>query len=196
VAQSTSPRDESTPLIAGKLVFLRPAERTDIPLFVRWLTDARTAEHLAVRGPIGQAMEERWFDDMLEHQGRSRWFFVICRLDDGRAVGSIDLHEMDLTNGGAGLGIAIGDPADTSKGYGSDAIRALVDFGFGALRLERIWLDVFDDNARGRHVYERLGFVHEGTFRRGVYRHGRYLDVHRMAVLRGDWPLGGAPAEA
>jgi RimJ/RimL family protein N-acetyltransferase len=183
--------DRPEPLIHGRLVYLRPGERTDIPLFVRWLTDARTTEHLELRSPIGHAMEERWFEDMLDHHGRDRWFFVICRLEDDRAIGSTDLHELDLTNGSAGLGILIGDPADTSQGYGSDAIRALVEFGFGELRLERVWLDVYEDNARGRHVYERIGFIHEGTFRRGVFRHGRYLDVHRMAVLRGEWTAGG-----
>lgn len=185
VASTDHARKE--PLIRGSLVFLRPAERSDIPLFVRWLSDARTAEFLAIRSPIGQAMEERWFEDMLDHHGRDRWFFVIALLEDDRAVGSIDLHMLDLNNGSAGLGILIGDPADTSQGYGSDAIRALLGFGFRELRLERIWLDVYDDNARGRHVYERLGFVREATFRRGIFRRGRYVDVHRMAMLRDEW---------
>jgi RimJ/RimL family protein N-acetyltransferase len=197
---ASSPADPAdpaspVPLIHGRVVYLRPGERSDVPLFVRWLSDARTTEHLALRSPIGQALEERWFEDMLDHHGRDRWFFVICRLDDDRAVGAIDLHEMDLTNGGAGLGILIGDPADTAHGYGGDAIRALLDFGFGELRLERIWLDVYEDNARARNLYERIGFAHEATFRRGVYRRGRYDDVHRMAVLRGEWAThGDAPA--
>lgn len=186
--------DRPEPLIHGRLVYLRPGERSDIPLFVRWLTDARTTEHLALHSPIGHAMEERWFEDMLEHHGRDRWFFVICRLEDDRPVGSTDLHALDLTNGGAGLGILIGDPADTSQGYGSDAIRALLGFGFGELRLERVWLDVYDDNARGRHVYERLGFVHEATFRHGIYRGGRFVDVLRMAVIRAEWTAGVAAA--
>jgi RimJ/RimL family protein N-acetyltransferase len=141
-------------------------------------------------------MEERWFEEMLEHHGRDRWFFVISRLDDDRAVGCIDLHAMDLTNGGCGLGILIGDPADTSHGYGSDAIRALVDFAFGELRLERVWLDVFDDNGRARRLYERLGFVHEATFRRGQFRRGRYVDVHRLAALRGELPPRDGDAAA
>jgi RimJ/RimL family protein N-acetyltransferase len=192
-AQTIDP-GKPDPLIRGRLVYLRPGERSDIPLFVTWLTDARTTEHLALRSPIGLAMEERWFDDMLDHHGRDRWFFVICRIEDDRPVGSTDLHEIGLTNGGAGLGILIGDPADTSQGYGSDAIRALLDFGFGELRLERIWLDVYADNARARHVYERVGFVQEATFRRGLFRHGQYVDVVRMAVLRGEWPTGGDAA--
>ena len=193
MAATVTDRDRPEPLIHGRLVYLRPGERTDIPLFVRWLSDARTTDTLALRSPIGLALEERWFEGMLDAHGRDRWFFVICRLEDDRPVGSIDLHALDLQNGGAGLGIFIGDPADTSQGYGSDAIRALLDFGFGELRLERIWLDVYADNARAIHVYERIGFVHEGTFRRALFRHGAYVDDHRMAILRSEWT---PPADA
>jgi diamine N-acetyltransferase len=182
------------PMIRGAHVYLRPGERSDIPLFVQWLSDARTTRFLAIRSPIGLATEELWFDDVLEHHGRDRWFFVICRLVDDRPVGSIDLNLLDLTNGSAGLGIVIGDPSDTSQGYGSDAIRALLDFGFGELRLERIWLDVYDDNERARHVYDRVGFVHEATFRRALFRDGRYADVLRMAILREEWAATRPPA--
>ena len=192
----TPPGDGPVPMLRGGLVFLRPAERTDIPAFVRWLSDERTTRNLALRSPIGLAMEERWFEDLLDHHGRDRWLFVICRLLDGRAVGSLDLHEVDLTNGGAGLGVVIGDPADRSQGYGGDAIGALLDFAFDELRLERVWLDVYAQNPDARRLYERLGFVHEATFRHGVYRGGSFDDVHRMAILRAEWadrkPQAGA----
>jgi RimJ/RimL family protein N-acetyltransferase len=179
--------DTPLPIHRGKLVYLRPAERTDIPLFARWLSDARTTRSLALRSPISRAMEERWFDELLEHHGRDRWHFVICRLDDDRAVGVIDLHEIDLTNGGAGLGIVIGDEADRGQGYGGDALDALIEFGFGELRLERVWLEVYDGNPDARRLYERVGFVHEATFRHGFFRGGRYEDVHRLAILRSEW---------
>lgn len=174
-------------MLRGELVYLRPAERSDIPLFVRWMSDARTTRNLLLRSPIGQAIEERWFDTMLEHHGRERWFFVICRLVDGRPVGSLDLHALDETNGSSGIGIAIGDPADTGHGYGSDALRVLVRFGFDELRLVRLWLDVYDENEGARRVYERLGFVQEATFRRGVFRGGRFRDVHRLGLLKEEW---------
>jgi RimJ/RimL family protein N-acetyltransferase len=173
-------------LRAGR-VFLRPAERDDLALFVRWLGDKRTSRFLAVKAPFSLAMEERWFEDTVGHQGRDRWHFVICRIEDERPVGAIALHDLDQVNGGAGLGIVIGDPGDTSRGYGSDAIAALLEFAFGELRLVRVWLEVDDVNERARHVYERLGFVHEATFRHGLFRGGRHVDVHRMAVLAEDW---------
>jgi RimJ/RimL family protein N-acetyltransferase len=189
-----SSHDMPERILRGRLVYLRPAERDDIPFFVRWLSDARTTGFLALRSPIGLAMEERWFEELLDHHGRDRWFFVICRLEDDRPVGSLDLHEIGPTSGGAGLGIVIGDPADTSQGYGSDALRVLLDFGFGELRLERMWLEVFEFNERARHVYERLGFLHEATFRHAFFHGGRYVDLQRMAILREEWAVGRGTA--
>lgn len=187
LALGSYPPGGPTPPLATGLVYLRPAERTDVPLFVRWLNDRRTTRTLLMISPMSEILEERWFDQMLEHQGKDRWHFVVCRRADDRPVGVLDLHEVDLRNGGASLGILIGDPADTGQGYGSDALRALVGFGFDQLRLERIQLDVFDYNDGARRVYERVGFRHEGTLRHAVYRDGAFHDVHRMAILRAEW---------
>jgi len=190
--------DGSEPILGHGQVYLRPAERDDLPRFVRWFSDARTSRTLDLISPLSQVLEERWFERMLEQQGQDRWNFVICRQVDDRPVGSIELHNVDTRNGSAGLGIAIGAPDDTGQGYGSDAIRALLDFGFGELRLERIWLDVYDYNERARRVYERVGFVHEGTLRRALYRAGAHHDIHRMAILREEWSAltnGAGPSD-
>ncbi len=177
----------SVPVIAHGAIYLRPAERDDVPLFVRWFADDRTARNLGMRAPFSQAGEDRWFDGMLERHGRDEWFFVICLRADGRAVGTCGLMAVDLTNGSAGIGISIGDPRDTGRGYGGDAIRALLRFGFGRLRLERIWLDVYDTNPAARRLYERLGFVHEATFRHAFWRDDRWVDDHRLAILADEW---------
>jgi RimJ/RimL family protein N-acetyltransferase len=110
-------------------------------------------------------------------------------------VGSVGLFDVDATNGSAGLGISIGDPADTGHGYGGDAMRALLEFGFGRLRLERIWLDVYDHNAAARRLYERLGFVLEGRLRHAIWRDGRFIDVDRMAILADEWAATSENAE-
>ena len=180
-------RPDRVPMIRHGSVFLRSAERDDLPLFVEWLTDARTTRTLALRTPMSLAMEEGWYERLLEIQGREMWHFVICRAADRRPIGTAGLHDVDLVNGSASLGIAIGDPDDTGHGHGTDALHALVDFGFGELRLERIWLDVYAYNERAHRVYERVGFVHEGTLRHGLYREGTFHDVERMSILRDEW---------
>jgi RimJ/RimL family protein N-acetyltransferase len=179
--------DRTLPIIRGEHVFLRPAERADLPTFVSWLNDAEIAETLAVRAPMSLAAEEAWFDAMLEKQGKSDYHFVICLRKDDTPIGTIGLHALDFVNGTADFGIAIGEKGQQNRGFGTDALRAICDFGFGELRLERIGLDVYDGNDRARRAYEKAGFVHEGTKRNAHFVHGRHLDVHVMGLLRDDW---------
>lgn len=188
------------PPIRGELVFLRPAERDDLDAFVRWFSDADVTRNLSVRAPMSKAMEEQWFTGMLERQGKDAYHFVICLLADERPIGTAGFHQVNYEDGHASFGISIGEKAEWSKGYGTDALRAICDFGFSQLRLERIELDVYEPNARARRSYEKAGFVTEGTLRHAHYSDGRFQDVVRMALLRGEWEAqprhgtGGEPA--
>ena len=175
------------PSIRGELVYLRPAERADIDLFVRWLSDAEVTRHLAIRAPFSTAMEEKWFDEMLTRQGKEAYHFVICLLADDRPIGTAGFHHVNYEDGHASFGISIGEKAEWSKGYGTDALRAICDFGFGQLRLERIELDVYEPNMRARRSYAKAGFVTEGTMRHAHFSDGRHHDVLRMSLLRGEW---------
>ncbi|MEA2677641.1 MAG: hypothetical protein QOJ81_1782 [Chloroflexota bacterium] len=175
------------PILRGEHVFLRPAERSDVPNFVRWLNDAETTSFLNMRAPMSEAMEEKWFEGMVERQGKDHFHFVICMLKGNQPIGSLSLFAIDYVNGNAGIGISIGEKSLWGKGYGTDAMFALLDFGFGMLRLERLWLEVYDFNKRARRSYEKCGFLSEGIERHGVYKQGRYLDVELMALLRDEW---------
>ncbi len=175
------------PVIRGEKVFLRPAERDDVPIFVRWFADAETTRFLATRAPFSRAMEERWFESMLEQQGKSAYHFVICLLADGRPIGTAGFHHVNHEDGNASFGISIGEKGEWSRGYGTDALQAICDFGFGQLRLERIELDVNEPNRRAQRSYEKAGFVTEGTLRQAHFADGRHSDVLRMSLLREEW---------
>lgn len=186
--RSTQARPNGTvPQIQHGSVYLRPPEKDDIDLFVLWLNDWRTGRTLGMRAPLSRAMEERWFDKMVEGQGKDGYHFVICRLADDRPVGSVGLKDVNLIDGNAGMGISIGAEEDRGQGYGSDALRALLVFAFDELRLVRVWLDVYDMNEGAQRMYERVGFVHEGVMRRAAFREGVHHDVHHMAVLVDEW---------
>ena len=181
------PPNPINPVIRGEQVYLRPAERTDLPDFVRWFADAETTRHLALRAPFSLAMEEKWFDATVERQGKTDYFFVICLLADGRAIGTAGLHGLDLDNGHAEFGISIGEASERNRGFGTDALNAICDFGFGHLRLERIELYVYQDNAAAIRSYLKAGFREEGRLRHAHYGEGRQSDVLLMAILRDEW---------
>ena len=185
----TDSRSSDRPLRAlrGELIYLRPAERDDLDRFVRWFADAETTRHLALRAPFSRAMEDQWFERALADQGQSVYHFVICRLADDEPIGIADLRNLDFVNGNAEFGISIGEKGEWNKGYGTDALNAICDFGFGELRLERIELQVYAANARARRSYEKAGFVLEGTLRRRHFAEGHHEDVLIMGLLRDEW---------
>ncbi len=183
----TRPSPHPTPTIRGDHVYLRPAEREDLPRFVRWFADAETGRFLMNRAPFSLAMEEQWFAEMVGRQGKTDYHFVICRLTDGEPIGTAGLHDLDLVNGNAEFGISIGEKGEWNKGYGTDALNAICDFGFGELRLHRVELEVYEGNARARRSYEKAGFVLEGTLRQRHFAEGRHSDVMIMGLLREEW---------
>lgn len=173
--------------LRGETVYLRPAERADLDRFVRWFADAETTRHLMLRAPFSQPMEELWFERTVAEQGQSFYHFVICRLADDEPIGVADLRNLDFANGTAEFGISIGEKGEWNKGYGTDALNAICDFGFGELRLERIELQVYEPNTRARRSYEKAGFTLEGTLRRRHFTEGRHENVLIMSLLRDEW---------
>ena len=178
-----------TPVIASGRVFLRPFERSDASTYQRWRSDEAVMRLASFVGPIPSlaAIEQR-IDRLARDDGTTAYTFLICLSEqDGRAIGEAALFHLDRDNGSAELGIFIGEAGEWGKGYGTDAVTALVEFGFGELRLERVWLEVWTENARARRSYEKAGFVHEGTLRHDRYEHGEFTDGDVMSILRDEW---------
>jgi RimJ/RimL family protein N-acetyltransferase len=46
---------------------------------------------------------------------------------------------------------------------------------------------VDSDNPRAISSYEKAGFTHEGRYRQGAYKKGKYIDILLMSILRDEW---------
>jgi RimJ/RimL family protein N-acetyltransferase len=121
--------------------------------------------------------------------GRDWFAFVICLIAEDQPIGRADIFEIDRLNGSAGFGLAIGEHDLRGGGLGTEAVNVIVDFCFGQLRLERVWLVTDSVNQRAQHVYGKAGFVHEGRLRRAFYQDGVFQDDIRMAMLRSEWEV-------
>lgn len=110
-------------------------------------------------------------------------------------IGTVELY--DLRGSEATLGIIIGERSHWSRGYGGDAMRALLAYAFEELGLERVRLHTFGDNERAQAAFRKVGFVER---QRQTGQRGR-VDVH-MTLARSAWferrgaPLGAAAGTA
>jgi RimJ/RimL family protein N-acetyltransferase len=174
------------PPVRGERVYLRALEPSDVEHVHRWYEHADTAR-LMGEMPRSLAHRRKDAEGDATKAGRDWFAFVICLVADDRPIGRADVFEIDRVNGSAGFGIAIGEHDQRGSGLGVDAVSALVDFCFGQLRLERVWLITDSANKRAQHVYEKAGFAREGVLRRAFYQDGIFQDDIRMAMLRAEW---------
>ncbi|MDQ3733660.1 MAG: GNAT family N-acetyltransferase [Actinomycetota bacterium] len=172
--------------LRGERVYLRPLEAGDIELVHHWYEDVRVA---ALMGdpPISLAARKVRYEESVKAADPDVFRFIICLLVDDRRIGRTDLFDLDRQNGSCALGITLGEPESWGHGLGTDAVNALVDFAFGQLRMERVWLDTDAHNERAQAAYAKAGFTQEGRFRHAFYQDGRWTDDLRMALLREEW---------
>lgn len=172
------------PIIRGEQVWLRAIEAADVTEHP--IEDAELAHFAGFRRSFSRAEAERFVQKIGTQQDDSL-NFTICAIGADDPLGACGLREIDRRNGSAEVSIFIAAREQWGKGLGTDAMRALVDFGFGELRLERIWLRVFDYNKRAVRSYEKAGFANEVRMRHDRFHRGVHHDVFVMAITRPDW---------
>lgn len=177
------------PTLSGERVTLRPVGPEHVDGLWELVNDPETARLTGSHGQIGYEAAKVWYGSRGEHGNRLD--LAICTAEDGTYVGEVVLNELDVHNLSCNLRIALIGPRAFGKGYGTEAIRLVLDHAFTTTRLHRISLDVFDFNERAIHVYRKIGFVEEGVHRDALRRDGRWHDSITMSVLAPDWTAGG-----
>ena len=176
-------------MIRGEKVILRAIELEDLERCHRWMNDPDVTQFLSTRFPLSLQQERKWIE---QERDPMRDLALAIETLEGVHIGNCGLHGIHAVDRSAGLGISIGEKSHWSQGYGTDAMLTLCGFGFGQMNLHRIWLYVFDFNARGIRCYEKCGFQHEGRLREAIFRHGKYRDVLVMGILAEEfqqkWP--------
>jgi RimJ/RimL family protein N-acetyltransferase len=115
---------------------------------------------------------------------------MIQTLANDQGIGFVGMDGINWVHGEAWLGIGIGDRRFWGQGYGTEAVRLILKYGFGELNLYRISLNVFDYNGRAIGSYQKAGFKIEGRARSAVKRDGKRWDLVFMGILGSEWDGG------
>jgi RimJ/RimL family protein N-acetyltransferase len=177
----------TTDLFRGALTRLAAANPdTDAELFTRWDEDTEYSRLLDSDPPrlFTPKTVKEWMEKRAE---RGKPEFLIRELEGDKPIGFCALWTPPPQHGNAFVAIGIGERDYWSKGYGSDALRTLVRYGFLELNLHRVSLGVFEYNARAIKAYEKVGFKMEGRERGAMLRDGKRWDFFCMGILRSEW---------
>ena len=169
-------------------VTIRPVTEADTDKIVQWRNAPSVVSHFIYRTPLTREAHLNWFHSRVQTGEVAQ--FMIVDGETEQEVGSVYLRDIDRQNKKCEYGIFIGEDSCRGKGIGSAAAKLALDYAFGTLGLNRVFLRVFADNVRAIKSYENAGFVYEGTFRDDVIIAGRAYDMVFMGILRKEWEKG------
>ena len=174
----------------GSLVRLSAVDPQEFSkAFTRWRRDSefmRLIDASTVR--LGSQKDaQSSLEKELEEQELNQHWFTIRSLADDRLLGDIGLYVVNWSGRDAFVGLGIGERDFWGKGYGTEAMNLVLQYGFLEVNLRRVTLTVFEYNPRAIRSYEKVGFQHEGRLRKLLHRDGQRYDELFMGILREEW---------
>jgi RimJ/RimL family protein N-acetyltransferase len=157
--------------------------------FLNW--DHDTEVHRLADTDPAQLWSEKKLKEFIEKDGEKKneqaFRFSIRTLAEDKLIGIVSLWVHSWTHSDAWIGIIIGDREYWGKGYGTDAMYLIVQYGFVELNLRRISLGLHAYNERALKSYQKVGFELEGQMRGDGLRDGVRYDSLWMGILREEW---------
>jgi RimJ/RimL family protein N-acetyltransferase len=174
-------------IFVGERVRLRGVRDDDLPTLAKWEMDPGRAATLGTQVVPPSEASAREFIAMSSANERDDVGFAVETLDDPPLlVGLVKLWGARPKDRCAEFGIALGRE-HIGRGYGSDATRVIVGYGFREMGLHRIQLSVASFNLAGIRAYHKAGFVEEGRRRELVLHDGSWYDDVLMSILDHEW---------
>jgi RimJ/RimL family protein N-acetyltransferase len=174
---------KTKPTLVGDRVILRPVSAGDAPGLLDLVSDEEGNRLTGTRGlELTQEAAQRWYATRAEEDDRLD--LAVVDRTSGHYAGEVVLNELDRDNRSCNFRIGL-RPALQDRGLGSEATSLIVDYGF-RIGLHRIELGVYAFNPRARRVYEKAGFVYEGTRRDALHWDGEWTDSIVMSILETD----------
>ncbi|MEW6515554.1 MAG: GNAT family N-acetyltransferase [candidate division FCPU426 bacterium] len=174
------------PVLQTQRLSLRPFRLEDAA-DVRRLANERDVAAMTYRlpHPYPAGLAEEWIrgQEPAYREGRETVFALTLR-DNGGLIGSMGLM-VKAEHERAEVGYWLGKPY-WGKGFATEALEAVLEYGFGTLGLRRIFGQLFAPNQASARVMEKAGMIYEGRLRQHVNKWGEYQDLRIYAMLADD----------
>jgi RimJ/RimL family protein N-acetyltransferase len=170
-------------VLSGQLAYLRKLEAEDLDRTWRWLHRPDVYRKIGVQVPISKSDQQQWFSRLTN--SKNKLVFAICVRETDDHIGNVSIDMIDWRHRNARFSIFLGDESSRGAGYGSDAIRTLINYAFEFLNLHKIWCKTDDSDPAVLRFYEKLGFRREGTLIQHEFHEGEYVNKVMLAIVRG-----------
>lgn len=170
--------------ILGDKVILRAITMSDADLLVNLMNDPDTQKMLGGHSfPVSLEGQQKWISAQIGRNDILRC--IVADKEKAEAgVGTIILSDIDYINGVAQVHIKMDKDTGRGKGYGTDALKAVVKYAFNEMRLNCIYADVLAYNEISQKLFQKVGFTKDGVLRARAFKNGHCVDVYSYSILK------------
>ena len=178
-SDAAAPYNRGMTSLDTERLILRPLAADDAPAIQELAADRRVAEStLLIPHPYPDGAAAEFVDKV---SGEGKHAFAITLRDGGALIGVMGLN-VEAEHDRAEVGYWIGVPF-WGRGYATEALRAVIDYGFESVALHRIYANHFSTNPASGRVLAKAGMQHEGTLRDHYRKWGEYRDAELYAIV-------------
>lgn len=162
----------------GDKIHLRAREPSDADVIALFEHSADERSGWMIMPPRSQVATRKSIAESAEKSPGPRTLeldLAIARREDNLAVGGINVHEVDQTNGTFSYGVGIG-PEHKGNGYAAEAVLLVMRFMFDERRFQKCEAHVYDYNSASISLHRKMGFAEEGRLRRHLFLAGEFHD--------------------
>ncbi len=173
-------------LLTGSRLYLAPLEESDAEAISTWEIDNGFLRLMDSSAAVPRTASQiaAWIK---QTNTANTFRFGIRTNDTNRLLGTLSIGGIEWNHQVGEISIGIGEVQNQGQGFGREAMNLGLDFSFLELNLHRVTIGVFEYNDGAIHLYESLGFQHEGGLREYLHRDGRRYDMLLMGLLRPEW---------
>lgn len=159
---------------------LRKLEEKDAPLMLEWMHDSEINCNFQADFALA-TMDSvlRFIHDSFNEENKN---FAFTDEND-EYLGTISLKHISYKNGNAEYAIVTRKKAQ-GTGAAKKATQELLDYAFGELKLHKVYLNVLEENVRAQKLYEKCGFVYEGSAVDAVRINGKYRTLKWYGIIK------------
>lgn len=172
--------------IIGDKTVLRAVELQDKEILLELINDPETEKMIGGKSfPVSPKEQEQWIDNLTKRKEELRCI-ITEKGGSGKGLGTVILSDLDYINGTAQVHIKMVKEEGRRNGFGTDALNAIIAYGFAELRLNCIYAEVLSYNLISKKLFEKCGFHKDGILRSRVYKNMQYIDVVTYSLLKTD----------
>jgi len=162
-------------------VNIRPFTENDISNKVRWINDSENNKFLHYDLPLAEDKTRVWFH---KNEGRRDRYDTVIEYD-GNPVGIIGL--LSIVDGRAEYYITLGERQYRGKGIARDASILLLEYAFGELGLQEVYLYTEVDNIPAQKLFEKCGFVKHRLDKNSAINRGKLVDRFYYSITASEF---------